>query len=90
MKSNIRIAILDLYDGTANEGMRCIKQLVNEFTEDVHLPVACKIFDVRGKAEVPGLDYDIYISTGGPGSPLDSVGSEWEHKYFELIDDLKA
>lgn len=90
MKSNIRIAILDLYDGTANEGMRCIKQIVGEFTEDVHLPVECKIFDVRGKTEVPGIDYDIYISSGGPGSPLDSVGSEWERQYFELIDNLKA
>jgi GMP synthase-like glutamine amidotransferase len=68
--------------------MRCIKQIVEEFTEDVHLPVAFQIFDVRGKAEVPGTDFDLYISSGGPGSPIDSVGSEWEKKYFSLMDEL--
>jgi hypothetical protein len=29
--------------------------------------------------------YDIYISTGGPGDPLVGDGS-WDTKYIELID----
>jgi GMP synthase-like glutamine amidotransferase len=36
------------------------------------------------------MDFDIYISSGGPGSPIDSEGSEWEKKYFRLIDELEA
>ena len=85
----IRIAVLDLYEGTPNEGMRGIRQLIEEFTADSHLAVTSNIFDVRLKCEVPGLDYDIYISTGGPGSPLESKGSLWERKYFELMDGIK-
>ena len=29
----IRIAILDLYEGQANQGMRCIRQIINEWSE---------------------------------------------------------
>lgn len=82
----IRIAVLDLNDGMPNEGMRGIQQLIEEFTADSHLPVHFNIYDVRQKFEVPGLDYDIYISSGGPGSPLDSVGTVWEQRYFALMD----
>jgi homoserine O-succinyltransferase len=37
---------------------------------------------------VPDLSYDIYLSTGGPGSPVDSEGSEWEKAYFGLVEGL--
>jgi len=46
------------------------------------------IYDARYKEEIPGLDYDIYISTGGPGSPLDGVGSSWEKDYFKFLDSV--
>ena len=39
---------------------------------------------------IPGSDYDVYISTGGPGSPLDSANSLWERRYFGLIEDIKT
>jgi len=87
-RDSIRIAVLDLYEGMPNEGMRGIRQLIQEFTADSHLPVTFDIFDVRLNCEVPDTDYDIYISSGGPGSPLDSEGSLWEKKYFSLIDAL--
>ncbi len=87
-RDSIRIAVLDLYEGMPNEGMRGIRQLIQEFTADSHLPVTFDIFDVRLNCEVPNTDYDIYISSGGPGSPLDSEGSLWEKKYFSLIDAL--
>lgn len=84
----IQIAVLDLYEGEPNEGMRGIRQVIEAFTKNAHVPVDYKIFDVRLKNEVPGLEYDIYISTGGPGSPIESEGTEWEKKYFELMDSL--
>ena len=79
-----------MYQGTPNEGMRGIRQIIEEFQVDFHQPVRSDIFDVRSKAEVPGTDYDAYISTGGPGSPLDSAGSLWETRYFVLMEDIKA
>ena len=85
----IRIAVLDLYEGTPNEGMRGIRQLIEEFTADSHLPVLSNIYDIRTKCEVPDINYDIYISTGGPGNPLESKGTLWERKYFALMDAIK-
>lgn len=88
-ENQINIAILDLYEGAANEGMRGIRQLIEEFQADSHLPVKTQVFDVRQKAEVPDLNFDVYISTGGPGSPLESEGSTWERRYFSLMDSIR-
>jgi homoserine O-succinyltransferase len=78
----IRIAILDMYEGHANEGMRCIRELIRQWREYHQLELQWDEFDVRLKKQLPDLSYDIYISTGGPGSPLESEGSEWEAAYF--------
>jgi GMP synthase-like glutamine amidotransferase len=89
MLKTLRIAILDLYEGEANEGMRCIKQLVEEFKNESTYTVSAEVFDVRSNLKVPSLDFDIYISSGGPGSPLTSEGSEWERKYFDLMEGIQ-
>ena len=79
-----------MYEGTLNEGMRGIKQIIEDFGTAFHMRVRYDIFDVRTRAEVPDADYDVYISTGGPGSPIDSAGSLWEQRYFTLIDAIKT
>ena len=88
-ENHIRIAILDLYDGVPNEGMRGIRQLIEEFEVDFHLTVTYEVFDVRLKIQIPDLSFDVYISSGGPGSPLDSEGSLWERNYFSLMESIK-
>jgi len=60
--------------------MRCIKEIIlDEGMEP-------DIFDARYKNEIPGTGYDIYVSSGGPGSPYDGLGLDWERKYFNLLD----
>lgn len=86
----MRIAILDLYEGEPNEGMRCIVELVQRFRAESGLPMAYQIFDVRLKNEMAELSFDAFISSGGPGSPIDSAGSEWERNYFSLMDRIMA
>ncbi|MBY0432754.1 MAG: GMP synthase [Cyclobacteriaceae bacterium] len=86
----IKIAILDLYEGTANEGMRSIRTLIEELIVDFHRPLKYDVFETRLTGEVPDLTYDAFISSGGPGSPLDSAGSYWESKYFGLMDAIHA
>jgi GMP synthase-like glutamine amidotransferase len=44
---------------------------------------------VRLKLEIPTIDFDIYISSGGPGSPLESKGTDWENKYFKWIESIE-
>ena len=80
----IKIALLDMYNGIPNQGMRCIIDVINRFSP----VVSFEIFDVRLKCELPEIKkFDIYISTGGPGNPLLGDG-EWDKKYYEFIDSL--
>jgi homoserine O-succinyltransferase len=81
----IRLAILDLYEGHANEGMRCIRQLLKQYSDENNVEIIKDEFDVRQKSQLPDLSYDIYISSGGPGSPLDSVNTAWENSYFQWL-----
>jgi len=78
----IRVAILDMNEGFINQGMRCIREILNQFGENNHVDLSWDEFEVRLEKQVPDLSYDIYISSGGPGSPLESEGNEWEQAYF--------
>ena len=84
-KKQVKVAILDLYEGVANQGMRCIREILNQYSETQALDLEVKEFEVRIEKQVPGLDHDIYISSGGPGSPLDTEGMEWEKVYFDWL-----
>ncbi|MCO5240496.1 MAG: GMP synthase [Chitinophagaceae bacterium] len=89
-KKPVRVAILDLYEGVANQGMRCIREILDQYGEANFLDIEYHEFDVRQKLEVPDISYDIYISSGGPGSPLESKGSEWEHHFFQWLNQVEA
>lgn len=84
----IRIAILDLYDGQQNEGMRCIREMLVHLNTVHHQSLEWKEFEVRNKQKLPSLEFDIYLSTGGPGSPLESEGLAWDIAYFKWLSDL--
>lgn len=85
----LRIAILDLYEGKANQGMRCIREILNQWSEINNIDISWDEFDVRLKNELPDLSYDIYISSGGPGSPLESAGTEWDTCYFKWLTEIE-
>lgn len=82
----IRAAILNLYEGEENEGVRGIREILGDFFADQGFELSIAEYDVRKQAALPGLDHDLYISTGGPGSPLDSEGSPWENAYFNWLE----
>jgi homoserine O-succinyltransferase/O-acetyltransferase len=67
--------------------MRCIIKLINEFQKREEFLIETTIFNVRANNEIPDLNHDIFISTGGPGSPLE-LGESWEKPYFEFIDSV--
>ena len=83
IEKEFKLAILDMYDGEPNQGMRCIQEIVKKFEKDYHW----EIFKVRDKAEVPDLNFDIYISTGGPGSPHDGDG-HWDKLYYNWLNQI--
>lgn len=84
MNKQIKVAVLDMYNGEPNQGMRCIFDIINRFNQIISF----QVFDIRGKIEIPDIQkFDIYISTGGPGNPLEGDG-KWDMKYYELIDSI--
>lgn len=83
----IRVAVLDLYNNTPNQGMRCIKELLTDFDGRVQgIPLTFDIYETRYTGETPDLSYDLYISSGGPGSPFDGEGTPWEAAYFGWLE----
>lgn len=86
----LRLAIFDLYDRYPNKGLANIKALIREFSQKEGLDLQFEVFDVRAKQEVPDLNFDFYLATGGPGSPLESEGSDWEAVYFRSLDAILA
>lgn len=80
-----------MYLGHENQGMRGIKETIEKFASDEALPITYEVFDIRGKGEVPDArNFDVFISSGGPGSPIDSAGSDWENKFFHLIESIES
>ena len=79
----MRAVLVDLYNGEDNRGIPMLKGILANFSADFTYDHA----DVRVHNEVPGLDYDIYIFSGGPGDPLES-GKPWCKPFHELIENL--
>ena len=88
-KRLIRIAILDLYEGIPNEGMRCIREIIKQWSNANNINVQKDEFDVRLKNELPDVSYDIYISSGGPGDPLASRYDDWDIAWCRWLNEIE-
>ncbi len=86
----MRIALLDFNKGYPNQGMGNIHAIVQHYAVERGVRPQVDVFDVRQRHEVPDLSYDVYISSGGPGSPLDESETVGEVRYFKLLGALLA
>lgn len=83
--SRLRLAILDLYNGIPNQGMRCIREIAEGFAGALEY----EVFDVRVDGVVPDLSYDVYISSGGPGDPRQAAeNSGWQTAWNGWLDGI--
>jgi GMP synthase-like glutamine amidotransferase len=82
------VAVIDMNKGAANQGMRGIQEILLRYQADTGIEFSYDIFDIRVTGDCPGLDYDVYISSGGPGSPYDGEGEQWERDFFSLLGSL--
>lgn len=89
-KKKIRVAVIDMYNGVPNQGMEGILGILDNFRKVNRLELSLEIFELRNKNSLPDTSFDIYISSGGPGSPYDGEGEAWEASFFSLIDQLEA
>jgi homoserine O-succinyltransferase/O-acetyltransferase len=83
MNKKLRVAVLDMNNNVVNRGIPYIKKMLDSYANDL----SYQVFDVRHKLEIPNMDFDVYISSGGPGSPFDFEGG-WDKAYFQLIQNL--
>lgn len=89
LNTMIRIAILDLYNGQQNQGMRCLREILHHWSKQHGITIQLDEFNVRLHQQVPDTSYHIYISSGGPGSPLESKGSHWENVYLKWLEKIE-
>ena len=88
-KRDLKVAVIDMNNGAPNQGMRGIQEILSRFGNENNINLSFDIFDLRQKGEIPGTAYDAYISSGGPGSPLESKGEKWENDFFNLLDQIE-
>ena len=85
----VRVAILDLYEGQPNQGMRCLREILVDWAGSNDLELETEEFDVRQKLELPDTSFDIYISSGGPGDPLISRFEDWDIAWSRWLDKIE-
>jgi GMP synthase-like glutamine amidotransferase len=88
-KKLIKIAVLDLYEGFPNQGMRCIQEIVEHWASSNQITYTYHTYNVRQDLLVPDTSYDMYISSGGPGSPLESEGEPWDNLYMDWLKKIE-
>jgi GMP synthase-like glutamine amidotransferase len=89
MQEEVKVAILDLYNGIENQGISGFDEILKRFKAKHNINITWEVFDVRRLNKLPDTGFDIYISSGGPGSPF-SEDEEWDKNYFKLIDLLEV
>jgi len=83
MEDKLKMALLDMNEGKPNQGMRGIRDIAAMYRNIFDIDE----FDVRSKNEIPGTNYDVYISSGGPGNPMEGDG-KWDKAWYGLVGDL--
>jgi GMP synthase-like glutamine amidotransferase len=86
----IKAAIIDLYEDYPNQAISSFQHILNTYGTNNGLKITSQVFDLRANNEIPDLSFDVYLSSGGPGDPVSSENSEWERKYWQLIDAIEA
>ena len=56
MMRKLKVAILDMYKGEPNQGMRNIREILERYAEETGIEIEKKIYDVRTKSDIPGIN----------------------------------
>ena len=91
-EQHLKVAILSMYRDQESQGMKYLRSILEkESYAFADLSISYQVFATRKSNELPRLsDFDLFISTGGPGDPHDGIGQEWENNYFEFLRNFQA
>jgi hypothetical protein len=81
--------------GVKNEAIRCFHATMAIFERQLRyanpdVPLAVTRVSPRDVADAIPEGFDFYLSSGGPGSPLDSEGTPWGAAYGKFLDYVYA
>jgi homoserine O-succinyltransferase/O-acetyltransferase len=87
----LRLCLVDMNNAHVNQAMRCLRGLASTFFAQVarrNPGLACELVEVspRDTNNPVPRDCDLYISSGGPGSPFDGDGQPWADDYGRFAD----
>lgn len=88
-----RLCVVDMNDGHVNQAMRCFRSIATRFFSRVthaNPGVECQLVEVQPRNTEDDIpkDCDLYLSSGGPGSPFDGDGKAWVPRYYKFLDDV--
>ncbi|AKT40859.1 hypothetical protein [Chondromyces crocatus] len=88
----LRLCIVDMNNGHVNQAMRCLRGMSATFFERVRVynpDLPCELYEVspRDTNDPIPRDCDLYIGTGGPGSPFDDDGQPWTYDLGRFLDE---
>ncbi len=80
-------------NGVANQAIRSFRSIVAAFVERVRatnpgLEHTLTYVQPRNLGEAPPRDCDLYLSTGGPDSPVDGFRESWVPAYRKFVDSV--
>jgi hypothetical protein len=92
-KNRLRVGLVDMNNGVANQAVRSFKSLTAAFFEKVKaqnpgLETALHHAQPRNLAENPPRDCDLYMCSGGPDSPVDGFAEPWVNGVRTFLDSV--
>ncbi len=88
-----RLCLVDMNDGHVNQAMRCLRTISANFfrrVQQANPGVSCELVEVSPRNTEDDIPQgcDLYLSSGGPGSPFDGDGKTWVNRYYRFLDEL--
>src|SRR5689334_18635871 len=82
----LRVCLIDMNNGHENQAMRCLRSILTQFHAHARkwnpgLEMVVTHVSPRDKGEEPTPEANLYLSSGGPGSPYDHDGEKWVADY---------
>jgi len=94
MNLPLRVCLVDMNNGVENQATRCFRRIVNQFSGRVRqrnpeLEVTFTHLEPRNRGTAPhAADFDLILSSGGPGAPFDGFEDPWCLGYRAFLDEV--
>lgn len=87
----LKLCLVDMNNGVANEATRCFRRLFDAFVVKVRaanpgLDISFRHVQPRNLGELPDDHSDLVLSSGGPGSPHEGYEDPWCAGYRRFVD----